>query len=84
VQRLGAGFRGWRPEEIRAIEAPALIVIGDADIVRPEHAVELFQMLPQAQLAVLPDTDHIALVERADWLLSMIRAFPDAPAPERT
>jgi hypothetical protein len=34
--------------------------------------------LPNAQLAVLPDTTHITLVHRADWLLSMIGEFLDA------
>jgi pimeloyl-ACP methyl ester carboxylesterase len=32
---------------IRAIEAPTPLVLGDADIVRPEHAVELFRLLRQ-------------------------------------
>jgi len=31
---------------------------------------------------VLPGTDHGALVERSDWLLSMIAAFPEAPMAE--
>lgn len=38
--------------------------------------------LPRAQLAVLPGTSHVAVVDRADWLLSMIAAFLDAPMPE--
>jgi pimeloyl-ACP methyl ester carboxylesterase len=82
VKQLGAEFKGWPPEAIQAIEAPTLVMIGDADIVRPEHAVELFRLLPHAQLAVLPGTDHVTLVERADWLLSMIEPFLDAPVPE--
>ena len=84
VMKMGVEFKGWRPEDIRAIEAPTLVMIGDVNIVRPEHAVELFRLLPHAQLAVLPGTDHIKLiVERIDWLLSMIEAFLDAPMPER-
>jgi pimeloyl-ACP methyl ester carboxylesterase len=34
----------WSPAEIRAIVAPTLVVIGDADIVPPEYAVELFEL----------------------------------------
>jgi pimeloyl-ACP methyl ester carboxylesterase len=86
-------FAGWSPEEIQAIKVPTLLIIGDSDIVRPEHAVELFRLLgggvvgdvaglPNAQLAVLPGTTHLTLVERAEWLLSMITAFLDAPMPE--
>jgi pimeloyl-ACP methyl ester carboxylesterase len=38
---------------IRGITAPALVIVGDADVMRPEHAVETFRLLPHAQLAVL-------------------------------
>jgi pimeloyl-ACP methyl ester carboxylesterase len=80
-------------EAIEAIDAPTLLVIGDSDIVRPEHAVEMFRLLgggvmgdltglPNSQLAVLPGTTHATLVERGDWLGSMITAFLDAPMPE--
>jgi hypothetical protein len=31
-----------------------LAVIGDADNVRPEHAVEMFRLFPHGKLAVLP------------------------------
>ena len=80
-------------EAIEAIEAPTLLIIGDSDIVRPEHAVEMFRLLgggvvgdlaglPNSQLAVLPGTTHVSLVERSDWLLSMIGEFLNAPMPE--
>ena len=52
-----------------------------ADIDRPEHAVEMFRLLPHTQLAVLPGTDHMTIVQRADWQVSMIEAFLDAPTP---
>ncbi|MCD6058732.1 MAG: acetoin dehydrogenase subunit dihydrolipoyllysine-residue acetyltransferase, partial [Thermomicrobiales bacterium] len=77
---------------IRAIAAPTMIVIGDADIITPEHAVELFRLrgggvpgdfapMPPAQLGILPGTSHMMLVERTAWLGSMIPAFLDAPMP---
>ena len=80
-------------EAIEAIDAPTLLIIGDSDIVRPEHAVEMFRLLgggvmgdlaglPDSQLAVLPGTTHATLPERGDWLASMITAFLDAPMPE--
>lgn len=47
-------FEDWPAEDMRSIEAPTLILIGDADSVRPEHAVEMFRLLPRARLAVLP------------------------------
>ena len=38
--------------------------------------------LPRSRLAILPGTTHITLVHRAEWLLSMIADFLDAPMPE--
>jgi pimeloyl-ACP methyl ester carboxylesterase len=87
-------FQDIPAETIRAIKAPTLIIIGDSDLIRPEHAVEMFRLLgggvfgdtpdglPNSQLAVLPGTSHVTLVDRADWLVSMIDAFLDAPVKE--
>ncbi|MGZ8449242.1 MAG: alpha/beta fold hydrolase [Candidatus Deferrimicrobiaceae bacterium] len=74
-------FKDWRAQDLRSIDAPTMVMIADGDIVRPEHAVEMFRLLPHARLAVLPGTDHMTLVTRADWQVSMIEAFLDAPMP---
>jgi len=77
---------------VAAIEAPALVVVGDADSVRPEHALELFRLLgggapgdfgplPPSQFAVLPGTAHSAVTFRADLLLPILGPFLDAPMP---
>lgn len=92
-KQLTREFKGWKPEEIKAIKAPTLIITGDSDIVRPEHVIEIFRLLgggvagdliglPRSRLAVLPGTTHVTLVERADWLLSMIGEFLDFPVQE--
>ena len=93
LKELDLTFVGWPPEDIQAIEAPALIIIGDSDVVRPEHTVEMFRLigggvagdlagLPSSRLAVLPGTTHVGLVERSDLLVSMIGEFLDTPMPE--
>lgn len=82
-------------EVIQAIKAPTLVIMGDSDIIRPEHAVELFRLLDggvagdlvglsQAQLAILPGTTHVTVVSRADLLLAIIPPFLDAPVPQAT
>jgi pimeloyl-ACP methyl ester carboxylesterase len=98
LKRLDMEPFAWPPEDIRGIAAPTLLIIGDSDAIRLEHAVELFRLLgggvmgdlaglPKSQLAVLPGTTHFvppgsAVLDRADWLLSMIPPFLDAPMPE--
>jgi pimeloyl-ACP methyl ester carboxylesterase len=49
---------GWSDEQLRAITAPTLVVIGDRDFVRPQHAVDMHELIPGSQLAVLPDHLH--------------------------
>lgn len=88
----------WPEEDVRGILAPTLLIVGDSDAIHLEHAVELFRLLgggvmgdlaglPKSQLAVLPGTTHFippgsGVLDRADWLLSMIPPFLDAPTPE--
>src|SRR5262249_25610752 len=31
-------FKGWTSDQIRSIQAPTLVLCGDQDVVRPEHA----------------------------------------------
>ena len=98
LKRLDIEPFAWPPEDIRKIAAPTLLIVGDSDAIRLEHAVELFRLLgggvmgdlaglPKSQLAVLPGTTHFvppgsAVLDRADWLVSMIGGFLDAPMPE--
>ena len=72
-----------------------MIIVGDSDVVRLEHAVELFGLLgggvmgdlsglPQSQLAVLPGTTHYmppgaGVMDRIDWMMAMILPFLDPP-----
>ena len=81
VNTMSLEFAGWDRDDLRAISAPTLVMIGDNDIVRTEHAVELVRLIPDTQFAVLPGTDHIAFMTRSEWLLSMIPEFLDAEAP---
>jgi pimeloyl-ACP methyl ester carboxylesterase len=80
-------------EAIQDIQAPTLIIVGDSDLVRPEHAVEMFRLLgggvfgdtpaglPNSQLAVLPGASHVTAIYRTDLLLAIIPPFLDAPMP---
>jgi len=51
---------------LRAIESPALVMLGDADVMPVEHAVRLARLLPRAQLAVMPGSGHGAYLGAVD------------------
>jgi pimeloyl-ACP methyl ester carboxylesterase len=98
LKRLDMEPFAWPQEDIRGIAAPTLLIVGDSDAIRLEHVVELFRLLgggvmgdlaglPKSRLAVLPGTTHFippgsGVLDRADWLVSMIGEFLDAPMPE--
>jgi pimeloyl-ACP methyl ester carboxylesterase len=81
-------------EDVAAIIAPTLLVYGDSDVVRPEHAVALFRLrgggvpsdltgsLPSSRLAILPGITHATIVlDGIDELVAMIEAFLASPMP---
>lgn len=83
----------WPAEDIQAIKAPTMLIVGDSDIILPEHTLEMFRLLgggvcgdlhglPQARLAVLPGTTHVMLIDQTELLLAIIPPFLDAPPPE--
>jgi pimeloyl-ACP methyl ester carboxylesterase len=94
--QMDRGIKDLPAEAIAGIKSPTLLIIGDSDLVRPEHAVEMFRLLgggvfgdtpaglPRSQLAVLPGTSHVTVVFRTDLLLAIIPAFLDAPVPEQS
>jgi pimeloyl-ACP methyl ester carboxylesterase len=64
--------------QIRTMAAPVLVVCGDHDVVRPEHAVDLFRLLPDVEVLILPGTDHMKVMF-TEGLAAIIGRFLDAP-----
>ena len=81
VKKMGLEFKGFTPEEMKSIKARVLITLGDRDGVRLEHAVEMFRLIPNAQLAVFPGGDHLLLWTSPETVLSPIATFLNAPVP---
>ena len=69
-------FPGWT-DELRSLQAPTLLVFGDRDFSPLPDIVEMFELLPNAQLAVLPGTTHVGVTRRPGELLTLITPFLD-------
>ncbi len=92
VEFDGTAFN-WQ-EDLSEITTPVQLIQGDSDVMRPEHAVEMFRLvgggvpgdtvgLPTSQLAILPGTTHVTMVtEKTGVWLPMVEAFLSAPVPE--
>ena len=84
--------------QMRSIQARTMVIVGDADGVKPEHAVAMFKLrgggdeeaaatgmiskVPQARLVILPATSHISISALVQILGPMITAFLDDVPPE--
>ena len=55
---------------------PALVLAGEKDLLTPSaHSEEIAERLPEAELAVLPDTGHLVLFERPDTVNAALAAL---------
>ena len=84
-------------EQMRSITAKTMVIIGDADGVKPEHAVAMFllrgggdeeaaasgtlQQAPDARLVILPATSHVGISGESAVLVPMVNAFLDDVTP---
>jgi pimeloyl-ACP methyl ester carboxylesterase len=67
-------FPGWT-DELRSLQAPTLLIFGDRDFSPLPDVVEMFEFLPNAQLAVLPGTTHVGVTRRPGEVLALIAPF---------
>jgi pimeloyl-ACP methyl ester carboxylesterase len=75
LQPVVSAFEGWSDAAIRGIAGPTLLIVGDRDFVRLEHAALMLDLFPDAQLAVLPGTTHMQVIRRTDALLGVVEPF---------
>jgi pimeloyl-ACP methyl ester carboxylesterase len=96
VKRVTAlALKPWNfgADRLEATTAPFLFVHGDADGVRLDHIAEMFRLKggeihgdlrprSESRLAVLPNTTHVTLMEKADVIIPMVNDFLDAKKRE--
>jgi pimeloyl-ACP methyl ester carboxylesterase len=69
-------FPGWTGE-LRSLAMPTLLIFGDRDFSPLPDVVEVLELLPNAQLAVLPGTTHMGMTRRPSELLALLTPFLD-------
>jgi pimeloyl-ACP methyl ester carboxylesterase len=97
IRVLNSNDQNISDDQMRAIPAKTMVIVGDADGVRPEHAVAMFKLrggadqeavttgmltkIPAARLVILPATSHIGMSGQVNLLEPMITAFLDDQIP---
>jgi pimeloyl-ACP methyl ester carboxylesterase len=71
----------WRTEpdhalaDLSALSMPTLLLLGDHDDLTVEHAAAMLQVIPHAELAVVPGASHVLLFEKPDLANRLILDF---------
>lgn len=85
VKRM-VNFKDIPDEQIKSIKAPTLIIIGDRDVIKPEHAIEMNRQIANSELAIIPGVhgEYIGEIttlrlgtKEADFVIPMIEKFLD-------
>jgi pimeloyl-ACP methyl ester carboxylesterase len=72
-------FVGWTADELRAVQSPMLVLVGDNDFIRVSDAAEAVELVPHGQLAVLPGTTHMDMTRSPQRILAVLVPFLDGP-----
>jgi pimeloyl-ACP methyl ester carboxylesterase len=69
-------------ERLRDVRARTLVVCSDDDVVTLEHTLALYRGLPEAELAVVPGTSHVLVVEKPQLVTRLVLDFLTADPPK--
>jgi pimeloyl-ACP methyl ester carboxylesterase len=75
MEPMHAGEPTLTAADLSKLEMPVLIMIGDRDEVRMEHAVEMYRAIPGAELAIVPGASHGLLVEKPELCNKIMMDF---------
>jgi pimeloyl-ACP methyl ester carboxylesterase len=97
MKNLNINDQDITDEEMRSISAKTMVIVGDADGVKLEHALAMFKLrgggdeeaaasgvlqeVPAARLVVLPAMSHIGLSGESQLLVPIVSAFLDDVPP---
>ncbi|CAN5363445.1 alpha/beta fold hydrolase [soil metagenome] len=64
---------------LNKVTAPTLILSGDHDLVRLDHTIAIYEALPNAELAVLPNSTHMAPYDNPQMFNATVERFLQTP-----
>lgn len=65
--------------DLHQIKAPALVIAGDHDLIKPAHTFLIYKNIPKASLWILPNCGHATLQEYAEEFNVKTAAFFKTP-----
>lgn len=71
-------------DDLKRVAVPTLVLAGDDDCILHTHTVELFESIPDAQLAIVPGTSHMLQLEKPELVNQLMLDFLAETEPPET
>ena len=63
------------PSDLRRISVPAMIFAGEKDCIKEKESMKIADSIPEAELHILPDEDHLSYIVGTDRIYKYISSF---------
>lgn len=75
LNNLDLNYPNLKFSDLNAIKSKTLIIAGDHDVIKGEHTLKMYESIPNAQLAILPNSSHSALIENSKLFNEIVLPF---------
>jgi pimeloyl-ACP methyl ester carboxylesterase len=75
LNNLDLKFPNLKFTDLNVIKSKTLIIAGDHDVIKSEHTLKIYESIPNAQLAILPNSSHSALIENSKLFNEIVLHF---------
>ena len=72
-------YPNFTKEQLKQIKVPALIIVGDHDLITLDQTIAIFTSLPHSQLFIGPGATHFVPVEQSELINSEVIKFLNTP-----
>lgn len=75
LNNLDFNYPNLKYSDLNVIKSKTLIIAGDHDEIKGEHTLKIYESIPNAQLAILPNSSHSALIENSTLFNEIVLRF---------
>ncbi|HEX2432999.1 MAG TPA: alpha/beta hydrolase [Gaiellaceae bacterium] len=75
IGEMAAVEPNLQASELAKVTARTLVMFSDDDLMTPTHAVEMYEALPNAELAIVPGTSHFLMQEKPQLVNRLVLDF---------
>ncbi len=75
LNNLDLNYPNLNYTDLNVIKSKTLIMAGDHDEIKGEHTQKIYESIPNAQLAILPNSSHSTLIDKSNLFNEIVLEF---------